>query len=85
MTLDTFNLLSYERQVSLVFASATFLATRWQNQEAVNLYYLAGQQKGVFVELFYDTQAKAIVRLRAFTSGRLLAEYAAFIQLSDMS
>jgi len=52
MTLYTFNLLPYDRQLVAVFDTGSFLATRWEEEDAVNLYYLAGPDKGVFVELY---------------------------------
>ena|GEM_PF-6813636 len=50
----------------------------------MNLSHLAGPDKGVFVELTYDIHANEIVRVRAFTSPRPLANYAACVQLPDM-
>ena len=42
MTLYEFNALPDERQVALVFDQARFLATRWEEEDAVNRYVLPG-------------------------------------------
>lgn len=81
MTLYEFNLLPYERQLVAVFDTGTFLATRWEEEDAVNLYHLPG---GVFVELYYDTHANEITRLRSFVSSAPLADYAAGITLPEL-
>ena len=78
MTLYEFNALPYERQIVLVFDQARFLATRWEEEDAVKLYLLPG---GPFVEIFYDTYVNEITRLRAFTSSVPLEDYVAGIQL----
>jgi len=84
MTLYTFNLLPYERQLVLVADTATFLATRWQQQEAVKLYFLPGIDTGVFVELYYDAAGQEVVRLKAFTSTAPLTDYAVDVRLPDL-
>ena len=81
MTLYEFNALPDERQVVLVFDQARFLATRWEEEDAVNLYLLPG---GPFVEIFYDTPANEITRLRAFTRSAPLEDYLVGIQLPRM-
>ena len=82
MTLYAFNQLPYERQLVAVFDTATFLITRWEEEEAVNLYHLPD---GVFVELYYDPHVNEITRLRAFVSAAPLADYAAAIRLPDLT
>ena len=78
MTLYEFNALPDERQVALVFDQARFLATRWEEEDAVNRYVLPG---GPFVEIFYDTHANKITGLRAFTHSALLKDYVVGIPL----
>ena len=80
MTLYQFNALLYDRQLAAVFDTGRFLATRWEEEDAVNLYHLPG---GVFVEVFYDTLANAIVRVRSFTSAAPLEDYTPGIVLPD--
>jgi hypothetical protein len=85
MTLHTFNLLPYERQLAFVFDTATFLAMRHAEEGAVNLYHVPSSiDKGLFVEVFYDTRANEIVRLRAFTSTSPLSDYTLYVQLPDL-
>jgi hypothetical protein len=85
MTLHTFNLLPYKRQLAFVFDMATFLATRYEKESAVNLYHVPSSiDKGLFVELYYDTCANEIVRLRAFTSMASLSDYTPYVQLPDL-
>ena len=81
MTLYEFNALPDERQVALVFDQARFLATRWEEEDAVNRYVLPG---GPFVEIFYDTHANKITGLRAFTHSALLEDDVVGIQLPRM-
>ena len=78
MTLYEFNALPYERQVTLVFDQARFLATRWEEEDAVNRYMLPG---GPFAEIFHDTHANEITRLRAFIRSALLEDYVVGIPL----
>ena len=81
MTLYGFNALPDERQGVLVFDQARFLATRWEEEDAVNRYVLPG---GAFVEIFYDTYVNEITRLRAFTHSALLENYVVGIPLLRM-
>jgi hypothetical protein len=83
MTLYIFKLLPYDRQLVAVSDTGSFLATRWEVGEAVNLYHLAGAGKGVFVEVHYATQANEIVRVRAFTHPHPLVRYVGDVQLPE--
>ncbi|TPG66046.1 hypothetical protein [Hymenobacter nivis] len=80
MTLYDFNLLPYEQQLAAVFDAGTYLARRWEEEDSVNLYHLPG---GFFVELYYDTHANELVRLRSFSSSEPLEDYAVGIRLPD--
>ena len=62
----------------MVFDHARFLATRWEEEDDVNLYLLPG---GVFVEVYYDTHRNEIARLRAFMSSAPLEDFVIGIQL----
>ena len=81
MTQYEFNALPDERQVVLVFDQARFLATRWEEEDMMNRYVLPG---GPFAEIFYDTHANEITRLRAFTRSALLEDYVVDIPLLRM-
>lgn len=78
MTLYEFNQLSFEQQLVAVFDTGTYLARRWEEADGVNLYHLPG---GFFVELYYDTHANELVRLRSFTRAAPLEDYVAYVQL----
>lgn len=80
MPLYQFNLLSYDRQLVAVFDTGHKVATRWEEEDWVNLYWLPG---GVFVELYYDTYTKEITQLKSFTSSAPLEDYTAYIQLPE--
>jgi hypothetical protein len=80
MTLYEFNALPYDRQLVAVLDSGTFLATRWEEEDAINLYHLPGR---FFVELYYDTHINQIHRVRAFITAGQLEDYAAYIQLPE--
>lgn len=77
MTLTDYQALSDEQQLALVYETATFLATRWDGAEAVNLYHLPDD---VFVELFYDPAANEITRLRSFVSADPLGNPAIYLR-----
>jgi hypothetical protein len=53
MTLYQFNALPYERQLVVIFDESTFLARRWEEEDGVNLYHVAGPQGGLLVEVYY--------------------------------
>ncbi|MBF9221765.1 hypothetical protein [Hymenobacter ruricola] len=80
MTLYKFNLLPYDRQLVAVFDAGHKVATRWEEEDWVNLYWLPG---GIFVELYYDTHLKEITQLKSFTSSDPLGDYAAYVQLPE--
>ena len=80
MTLYEFALLPYARQLAHVFDGGTFLARRWEEEDGINLYHLLG---GFFVELYYNTLANELVRLRSFSSVAPLEDYAVHVQLPN--
>jgi hypothetical protein len=80
MTLYEFNHLPYERQLVAVFDTGTYLARRWEEEDGINLYHLPG---GFFVELYYDTHANELVRLRSFSSPEPLEDYAVSVRLPE--
>jgi hypothetical protein len=80
MTLYEFNQLPEAQQLATVFADGCYLAWRWTDGCGVKLYHLPG---GVFVELYYDTHNNRLVRLRSFSNGEPLEDYAAAVRLPD--
>lgn len=84
MNLDTFNQLSDEEQLALVYDQGTYIARRWDDMhQAVQLYRLPD---GLFVELNYDVNENKVTFLFPFEAGgendRLL-DYAMFVRLPD--
>lgn len=80
MTIALFNALPYDRQLVAVFDCGKFLARRYEEEDAVNLYHLFDS---FFVELYYDTHANELVRLQAFTDTSLLEDYSVCVRLPD--
>jgi hypothetical protein len=69
-----------ERQLVAVFDEGTFLARRWEEEDGINLYHLPG---GFFVELYYDTHANELARLRSFRNAGPLENYTLSIELPE--
>lgn len=82
MTLDQFNALPEESQLTAVYATGTYVARRWQEvYEAVLLYHMPGR---FFVELTYHVDTNEVQYLFPFAAGSeddRLADYAMFVQL----
>ncbi|SMC00641.1 hypothetical protein SAMN00120144_4083 [Hymenobacter roseosalivarius DSM 11622] len=77
----SFRALPFADQLSAIWQEGTFLARRYEEEDAVNLYYFPN---GFFVELYYDQLANALVRTRTFTSYSSLLDYAPGIELSTL-
>jgi hypothetical protein len=77
----TFRLLALPEQLTIVWQEGSFLATRWEEENAVNLYHMEG---GFFAEVFYDQHQDVLVRTRTFTSRKCLEDYTPYIRLSDL-
>ncbi|MVN74756.1 hypothetical protein GO988_00285 [Hymenobacter sp. HMF4947] len=56
MTLYMFRLLSPDVQLHFALDKSTFLANRWEDEGGVNLYHLADEGRGFFVEVGIDEQ-----------------------------
>jgi hypothetical protein len=81
MTLHTFQLLWPTEQLALVLEEGTYLAQRWNEESAVNLYHCAGDGCGFFVEVgINDGRGQAVV-LRSFSSSEPLDEYVHDVRL----
>ncbi|UOQ75124.1 hypothetical protein [Hymenobacter cellulosilyticus] len=48
-----FRVLPFEQRLAVIWAEGTFLATRWEEENAVNLYHLGT----FFAEVYYDPTA----------------------------
>ncbi|KAA9338722.1 hypothetical protein F0P96_07845 [Hymenobacter busanensis] len=74
-----FRLLSLEDQLATVWAEGRFLMTRWEEEDAINLYHMPG---GFFAEVYYDEETNHLHRTRTFTSVACLEDYAIYVRLS---
>ncbi|MCB2379783.1 hypothetical protein LGH70_19460 [Hymenobacter sp. BT635] len=75
-----FRALPFEDRLKAIWAEGTFLATRWEEDDAVNLYHMGT----FFAEVYYDPESNEMLRTRAFTSTRCLEDYAAYVKLHDL-
>jgi len=75
-----FKALQLEEQLAFVWGEGTYLARRFEEENAVNLYHLGT----FFCEVYYDQQTESIVRLRTFTSIKCLEDYTSSIQLPSL-
>ena len=75
-----FRALPFEQQLAAVWQEGTYLATRWEEEDAVNLYHLGT----FFVEVYYHPDTNELLRTRPFTSVRCLEDYACYIRLDDL-
>lgn len=83
MTFDAFRRLSAVVQLYWVLRHGTYLAQRWDDESAVNLYHCAGDGRGFFVEVgIEDGRGQAVV-LRSFSDSEALADYAHGVRLPD--
>ncbi|MGI4865987.1 MAG: hypothetical protein ACRYFZ_18840 [Janthinobacterium lividum] len=81
MSLHAFQLLSPVMQLYWVIHHGTFLANRWEQEGAVNLYHCAGDGRGFFVEVGIDDGRGQAVVLRSFSDSEALADYAQGVRL----
>jgi hypothetical protein len=68
-------------QLYWVLHHGTYLAHRWDDESAVNLYHCAGDGRGFFVELRIDDGRCQAVVLRSFSRSGPLEEYVQGVQL----
>ncbi|WP_133272477.1 hypothetical protein [Hymenobacter radiodurans] len=78
----SFRALPFADQLSAIWQEGVFLACRYEEEDAINLYHFSG---GFFVELYYDQFANTLVRTRTFTSINCLEDYAVSINLKELS
>jgi len=77
-----FRALPFEQQVVLVWNEGRYLATRYEEEDTVGLYWMQGC---FFVELYYDNlENKMVERTRTFTSVECLEEFKCYIKLDDL-
>lgn len=81
MNFYAFRRLSPVVQLLWVIRHGTYLAQRWDDESAVNLYHCAGDGRGFFVEVGIDDGRGQAVVLRSFSSSVPLEDYAHEVQL----
>ncbi|MDO7874306.1 hypothetical protein Q5H93_06145 [Hymenobacter sp. ASUV-10] len=75
-----FRALNLAEQLAIVLVEGTYLARRYEEEDAVNLYHLGT----FFCEVYYNQRYESIERTRTFTATRCLEDYAAYISLADL-
>ena len=81
MSLQGFQSFSPRLQLSWVLKHGTYLAQRWDDESAVNLYHCADEGRGFFVEVGIDDGWGQAVVLRSFVSSVPLGDYAHDVRL----
>jgi hypothetical protein len=81
MSLHAFQQFSPVIQLYWVLHHGTYLANRWDDESAVNLYHCAGDGRGFFVEVGIDDGRGQAVVLRSFSDSKALADYAHGVRL----
>ena len=56
-----FRALPFEDRLKAIWAEGTFLATRWEEEDAVNLYHMGT----FFAEVYYDPESNEMLRTGA--------------------
>ena len=79
---EHFRLLPFAQQLPLVWVEGNFLARRWEEEDAVGLYYMAGD---FFAEVYYNGENNQIVNVDSFTSSAILEDYSHGIDLRDLT
>jgi hypothetical protein len=77
----TFRALPFGQQLPLVWTEGTFVAQRWEEEDAVGLYHMEG---GFFCEVYLEQEHYTVVRLRTFISSKCLMDYACNVRLDDL-
>ena len=80
MSLYEFTALSADQQLAIVWEQGQFLALRHEADQRVGLYTLGT----FFVEVFYDSAMKEIIRHRVFVTDKLLLPYVPTQLLSQL-
>ena len=71
-------------QLYWVIHHGTFLANRWDDESAVNLYHCAGDGRGFFVEVGIDDGRGQAVVLRSFSDSEALEDYTYRVRLPSV-
>ena len=76
--------LPFEQQLPLVWSEGSFLARRWEEEDAVALYLMDG---GFFCEVYLEQEEYSVLEVLAFatTDTERLEPYTYYIQLNDLT
>jgi hypothetical protein len=81
MSLRSFHLLAPLLQLARVLKHGTYLAQYPGGKGRVNLYHLADESRGFFVEVWYNEVTQEAEVVRSFVTSEPLAEYVRRVQL----
>jgi hypothetical protein len=80
MNFYTFRKFSPVMQLYWVLKHGTYLAQRWEDDGGVNLYHIADEGRGFFVEVGIDDGKGQPVVPRSFMSLMTLADYSHYLR-----
>jgi hypothetical protein len=84
MTFYAFRQFSPVMQLYWVLKHGTFLAQRWEaDDDGVNLYHVADEGRGFFVEVGVDYGQEQPIVLRSFVSSVPLEDYSHYVKLPE--
>jgi hypothetical protein len=81
VTLAAFPLLTPLEQLGAVYSQGEYLARRFEEDDEIRLYYLAG---GFFAEVYFDQFRRQILRVRCFSQASDLDDYTPYIILPSL-
>jgi len=76
----SFDQLPLQAQLGLVVFEGTFLATRFEEEDTVNLYHMGS----FFAEVYYDPEVNHLHHCRTFVRKEELEDYAVYIDLPEL-
>ncbi|WP_324673061.1 hypothetical protein [Hymenobacter sp. GOD-10R] len=80
LSIDKFRALDLSDQLGTVLNEGTYMATRYEEEDTINLYHLGS----FFVEVYYDPEINHLHQCFSFTSSAGLEDYAVYVQLSEL-
>lgn len=80
LSLSKFKALTLSDQLGVVLNEGTYLATRYEEEDTINLYHLGS----FFVEVYYDPETNHLHQCLCFTSIKGLEDYTVYVQLGKL-
>ena len=80
LSLAKFQALTRVDQLGVVLNEGTYLATRYEEEDMINLYHLGS----FFVEVYYDPEINHLHECRSFTDIEGLDNYTVYVGLQDI-